>query len=213
MFTGLIESVCKVRSVIRSGKGCNLTVDLDCLAKDANIGDSFAVNGACLTITRIQGNTASFDVSSETLLKSTIGSLKPGILVNIEPALCLGDRMGGHIVQGHIDGTGSVQSINKQGEFQYLTFTGKPALINQIVLKGSIAVDGISLTVASLAKGCFSTAVIPETIKRTNIARMRVGDLVNIEIDIMSKTITRYLDNILAKQGDLTVNKLRQLGF
>jgi riboflavin synthase len=213
MFTGLIESVCMVRAVTRAGKGCNLTIDLDSLVQDAEIGDSFAVNGVCLTVTRLQGSTADFDISSETMLKSTMSLLKSGMKVNIERALRLGDRMGGHMVQGHVDGVARVGKVDKQGGFRCLTFTGEPVLMDQIVQKGSVAVDGISLTVSSLAKGQFCAAVIPETVQRTNIAQMHAGDQVNIEIDIVSKTITRYLDNILMQSDNLTVDKLRQLGF
>ncbi len=213
MFTGLIESVVTLRSLTSAGQTCGLVVDLGGLAEDAKTGDSFALNGVCLTITTLQGSVADFDVSRETVSKSTIGSLKPNASVNVERALRLGDRMGGHIVQGHVDGTARVAVVQKQGDFLTLGFSVDQALLQQMVEKGSVAVDGISLTIATLHPTQFSVAVIPETLRNTTLQTISIGDMVNIEIDVISKTVRRYLETMLSESGTLTVDKLRQLGF
>jgi riboflavin synthase len=213
MFTGLIESVVTLRSITMARQSCCLVVDLGRLAEDAKLGDSFALNGVCLTVTTLQGTVAGFDVSNETVSKSTIGSLKPNTPINIERALRLGDRMGGHIVQGHVDGTGRVAATQKQGDFLTLNVSLDRVLLEQMVEKGSVAVDGISLTIATLQPTQFSVAVIPETLRNTTLHTIGVGEPVNIEIDVISKTVRRYLDTMLSASGTLTVDKLRQFGF
>ena len=213
MFTGLIESVLTLRSITAAGLSRRLVVDLAVLAEDAKPGDSFALNGVCLTVTTLQGTVAGFDVSQETVSKSTLGSLKAQSPMNVERALRLGDRMGGHIVQGHVDGTARVASIKKQGEFLMLTFSVDRVLLNQMVEKGSVAVDGISLTIAQLQTDRFSVAVIPETVRNTTLKTIGVGDTVNIEIDVICKTVRRYLDTMLSESGTLTLDKLKQLGY
>ena len=213
MFTGLIETICTVKSVSRSAGSMVLTIDLGVLADESKTGDSIAINGACLTIAKLQGSLASFDVSAETLAKSTLGKLKPSSEVNVERSLKASDRFGGHFVLGHVDGTATVDAINKSGEFANIKFAAKAELLNAIVVKGSVAVDGISLTIATVDHKSFGVSIIPETLKRTTLGKAKIGDCVNIETDIIVKTIKRQLDEILPKKQGLTAEKLRQLGY
>lgn len=213
MFTGLIETICTVKSVRRNAESMVLTIDLGVLADESKTGDSIAISGTCLTIARLQGSLASFDVSAETLAKSTLGKLKPSSEVNVERSLKASDRFGGHFVLGHVDGTATVDAIDKSGEFANIKFTAKAELLNTIVVKGSVAVDGISLTIATVDLKSFGVSVIPETLKRTTLGKAKIGDCVNIETDIIVKTIKRQLDEILPKKEGLTAEKLRQLGY
>ena len=213
MFTGLIETICTVKSVRRSAGSMVLTIDLGVLADESKTGDSIAINGACLTIAKLQGSLASFDVSAETLAKSTLGKLKPSSEVNIERSLKANDRFGGHFVLGHVDGTATVDAIDKSGKFANIKFAAKAELLEAIVVKGSVAVDGISLTIAAIDIKSFGVSIIPETLKRTTLGKAKIGDCVNIETDIIVKTIKRQLDEILPKKQGLTAEKLRQLGY
>ena len=213
MFTGLIETICTVKSVRPSAESMVLTIDLGELANESRTGDSIAINGACLTIAKLQGGLASFDVSAETLAKSTLGKLKPSLEVNIERSLKATDRFGGHFVLGHLDGTATVKAIDKSGEYANIKFTATTELLDAIVVKGSVAVDGISLTIAKVDLNSFGVSVIPETLKRTTLGKAKIGDYVNIETDIIVKTIKRQLDKILPKKQTLTAEKLRQLGY
>ncbi len=213
MFTGLIETICTVKSVRRIGDSMVLTIDLGVPADESKTGDSIAINGACLTIAKLQGNLASFDVSAETLAKSTLGKLKPSSEVNVERSLKASDRFGGHFVLGHVDGTATIEAIEKIGEFANIRFAAKGELLEAIVVKGSVAIDGISLTIATVDNKSFGVSVIPETLKRTTLSKAKIGDFVNIETDIIVKTIKRQLDEILPKKQGLTAEKLRQLGY
>jgi riboflavin synthase len=190
-----------------------LTIDLGKPADESKTGDSIAINGACLTIARLQGSLASFDVSAETLAKSTLGKLKSSSEVNVERFLKANDRFGGHFVLGHVDGTATIDAIDKSGEFANIKFAAKTELLDAIVVKGSVAVDGISLTIAAVDIKSFSVSIIPETLKRTTLGKAKIGDFVNIETDIIVKTIKRQLDEILPKKQGLTAEKLRQLGY
>jgi len=213
MFTGLIEAVCTVKSARRSGNAMLLTIDLGELADDGRIGDSIAINGVCLTIARLEGGIATFELSGETLAKSTLGKLKPSSQVNIERALKTGDRFGGHFVQGHIDGTATIKAIHKRGQFADMEFSAQAELLEAMVVKGSVAVDGISLTIASMDQNSFSAALIPETLKKTTLSKIKIGDEVNIETDIIVKTIKKQLEKILPQKQSLTAEKLKELGF
>ncbi len=213
MFTGLIETICVVKSVSRAGDSMVLTIDLAKLADESRTGDSIAINGTCLTIAKLQGGLASFDVSAETLAKSTLGKLKPSSEVNIERSLKATDRFGGHFVLGHVDGTATVKAIDKSGKFTNIKFSATTELLEAMVVKGSVAVDGISLTIATLDLNSFAVSVIPETLKRTTLSKAKIGDYVNIETDIIVKTIKRQLDKILPKQQSLTAERLKQLGY
>ena len=190
-----------------------LTVDLGDLAQEAKIGDSIAINGVCLTVSEKAGSCASFEVSSETLAKSTIGGLKPQSKVNAESALKPTDRFGGHFVQGHIDGTATIKQVQRHGEFADIKFAAGPELLSQMVVKGSVAVDGVSLTIAAMDQTAFTVAVIPQTLQATTLGTAKPGDSVNIETDIIVKTVMKQLENILPQTGKLSVERLKELGF
>ena len=187
MFTGLIEEICTIRSIQRSAGTIVLTIDLGRLAGECKIGDSIAINGVCLTVTKLQGNLASFDVSAETINKSTFGQLKLSSPVNVERAMKATDRFGGHFVLGHVDGTAKIEAIDRQGEFINIKFSANPELLNGMVIKGSVAVDGVSLTVAKLDQKSFSVALIPQTLKRTTLSTAKISDRINVENDIIIK--------------------------
>ena len=190
-----------------------LTVDLGELASDGRIGDSIAINGACLTIARLEGGLATFELSGETLARSTLGKLKPSSQVNVERAIRAADRFGGHFVQGHIDGTATIKAIDKRGQFADMKFAAEPGLLNAMVVKGSVAVDGISLTIAGMDPNSFTVALIPETLNKTTLSQVKIGDEVNIETDIIVKTIKTQLEKILPQTQSLTAEKLKELGF
>jgi riboflavin synthase len=214
VFTGLIEDVCQVRSVSpAAGWGSALVVDLGPLAEDCRLGDSIAVSGACLTVTALEGTVATFGLSPETLEKSTLASLRPSSPVNIERAMKPTDRFGGHIVQGHVDGTGMIEAVRKLGEFADIEFGTEPALLEQMVSKGSVAIDGVSLTIAGLGPESFRVAAIPETLERTTLGTARVGQRVNVEVDVIVKVVRRQLETLLPSGQSLTPERLKELGY
>lgn len=213
MFTGLVETICIVTSVRSVADATVLGVDLRELAGECRAGDSIAISGVCLTVARIDGTVVSFDVSAETLARSTLIGLRPSSHVNIERAIKAADRFGGHFVQGHVDGTATVAAMDKHGKYTDITFRADAELLGDMVVKGSVAVDGVSLTVANTDQNGFRIAIIPETLKRTTLSRARIGDTVNIETDIIVKTVKRQLENILPKTETLTAERLRELGF
>ncbi len=213
MFTGIIEHLGKIISLSPRAGGQAITIDIGPLADGSRLGDSIAVNGVCLTITEFSGSIARFDVSPETIAKSTLKSIRPGLLVNLERAMQAGGRFGGHIVQGHIDGVGKIISIQKKGAFAEFVIEPPKELLTEIIAKGSIALDGISLTVAGIENGRFWIAIIPETLVRTTWSQAKIGDAVNIETDIIVKSVRKQLERILPATGNLTLEKLRDLGF
>lgn len=213
MFTGLIKTICTVKSAYTTSGGMHLTVDLGKLADESKIGDSIAINGVCLTVAQLRGSLADFEVSGETLTKSTLGKLKSSSSVNTELAMKATDRFGGHIVQGHIDGVATIKAIGRQGQFANMKFTVNPQLLAQMVVKGSVAVDGISLTIANTDENSFSVSIIPETLKRTTLGAAKIGDTVSIETDIIIKTIKKQLEKILPTEQKLTAERLKELGF
>ncbi len=213
MFTGLIKAVCTVKSANTAGGGMHLAVDLGKLASQCKVGDSVAVNGVCLTIAKLRGGLAEFDVSGETLTKSALGGLKSSSLVNVELAMRVDDRFGGHFVLGHVDGTAAVKAVERRGQFADMKFAANPELLAQMVVKGSVAVDGISLTIADMYKDGFSVSIIPETLKGTTLGTAKTGDKVNIETDVIVKAIRNKLDKILPQEQKLTVERLKEMGF
>jgi riboflavin synthase len=213
MFTGIIQQVCEVKALSKSGDSAALTADLGRLANQAKTGDSIAINGACLTVSKLAGTLATFDVSSETLTKTTIGKLASGAKVNIELALRADDRFGGHFVLGHVDGSATIKKIEKNANFATFTFTAPKDLLNQMIPKGSVAVDGISLTIAELNPDGFTVAVIPQTLKETTLGQAKIAAQVNIEIDIITKTVRKYLQQLSPGKTGLTLENLRQQGF
>lgn len=213
MFTGIIESICTVKTARPSRGGMLLELDLCSLAADAKLGDSIAVNGACLTITKLAGQIAGFDISSETLEKSTLSSLRSGSKVNAERAMRADGRFGGHIVQGHIDATGKIKKIEKKGDFWQFVFESPKEIQDFLIPKGSIAVDGVSLTIADIEKNNFDVAIIPATFGSTIFKNYKVGDLVNIETDIICRIVKKQLENILPTKSNLRIDKLKEMGF
>ena len=193
MFTGIIEDVGEVVRWERRGGAGVLVVATKLKVTEMELGASIAVNGACLTVTEKTTSRFKVDVSPETLKRTTFSNLKKGHLVNLERPLKLSDRLGGHLVTGHIDGVGAAEKIQKKGDFTFYTFRVATALERQLVAKGSVAVDGISLTVNECGDGRFSIAAIPFTLKHTNLRGLRVGAKVNIETDLIGKYVQRLL--------------------
>ena len=213
MFTGIIETIGIVRQARPSGNQMRLAIDLNRIADGTNLGDSIAVNGVCLTVCQLNGTVAEFDVSTETVRKTTLISLKTSSPVNLERAMSAQGRFGGHIVQGHIDGLGKIAAVRKQADFAQFRFEVPKELIAQIVLKGSVAVDGVSVTVAKMDAAGFEVAVIPTTLKETAWHQAKVGDAVNIETDILVKITQRQLAAMLPASKGLTIEQLREHGF
>jgi riboflavin synthase len=214
MFTGLIEAVCEVKALSPgAASGGSLVVDLGPLAQECRTGESIAVNGVCLTVTRLAGTAAIFGLSPETLERSTLGTLRPAAKVNIERAMRPTDRLGGHIVQGHVDGIGTIKAVKRLAEFADIEFAVGPELLEQMVLKGSVAVDGVSLTVAGLGPGGFWVAAIPETLNRTTLGNAYMGERVNVETDVLVKIVRRQLEAILPQKQSLSAERLRQMGY
>lgn len=193
MFTGLIEQVGIVASLIRTSNAVKLAISAPKIFDDVKPGDSIAVDGACLTVTAARRNFVEFDVSPETLKRSTLNEIRIGDKVNIEKALAVSGRLGGHLVSGHVDGVAEIKNKIVSGEGFELYLSVPSDLLRYFVAKGSIAVDGISLTVADFRDGYLLIAVIPLTAKTTTLGQKGIGDKVNIEIDLLSKYIERHL--------------------
>jgi riboflavin synthase len=196
MFTGLVEQKGTVRSVERDGARARISVDTP-LASELAEGDSVAVNGVCLTAVEARNGGFRADVMEETLRRSSLGPLSEGDEVNIELPLRAGDRMGGHLVQGHVDGTGTVQSAEAEGSARVLRIASDPDVLAYVVEKGSIAVDGVSLTVAHVDGAGFSVSLVPETLERTTLGTAGPGRVVNLEVDVLAK----YVEKLLARTG------------
>jgi riboflavin synthase len=193
MFTGIIRAVGSVHRVEHRATGARLTVTCPQVIRDIEVSDSVAINGVCLTVTEILADGFVADVSEETLARSNLLLLGAGTAVNMETSLRLGDKLGGHLIFGHVDGLGTIVNLRRMGEFYDLGVEFPANLTRYIAEKGSIAVDGISLTVASLVAARFSAAVIPFTFDQTNLRHRRVGDRVNLEVDMLARYVERML--------------------
>jgi riboflavin synthase len=193
MFTGLVEECGEVVALALSESGARLTVRAPLVSSDAKAGDSIAVNGCCLTVTSREGEALSFDLLRETLARTSIREAKPGSLVNLERALAAHARLGGHFVQGHIDGTAEVLAFEPVGADHRLEVALPPEFARYVAYKGSIAIDGISLTVAEVTAASFVVWIIPHTLAATNLRTRRVGDRVNLECDLLAKYVERIL--------------------
>ena len=218
MFTGIIEGTGRIIDYRRLSKEADCLIKVPNFFSDCKIGDSIAVNGVCLTITRIKEGLVSFDISAETLNKSTLGKIKQGEPVNLERALRLSDRLGGHLVSGHIDGTGIIEHIEKLQRSIFVRIGVNSGLSRQMIDKGSVAVDGISLTINSCMKNSFDVNIIPQTAEETTISSKRVGHTVNIETDLISKYIEKILihnkpDNNNEKPSAINYDTLIRYGF
>jgi riboflavin synthase len=192
MFTGLVEDLGEVVAVDRDGEGAVLTV-ASRLAGEVGEGDSVAVNGVCLTATAIAGDRFGFDVMLESLRRSSLGEIEPGSRVNLELALRADARLGGHIMQGHVDGVGAVSAIAEDGFARVVTIDAGGDLLKYVVEKGSIAVDGVSLTVSRVDDTGFDVSLIPETLERTNLGGAAVGRTVNLEVDVVAKYVEKLV--------------------
>lgn len=199
MFTGLIEDVGKIASLRLHKSSAVLVVETRLPLHPMELGASIAINGACLTVVKKARRTFTVDVSPETLNRTSLGNLGPGSLVNLERSLRLQDRLGGHWVTGHVDGVGFVEAIEKRGEFIFFSFRVRAPVGALLVTKGSVAVDGISLTVNECNKSRFSVAIIPFTLQHTNLRARQVGDKVNIETDLIGKYIHQFVKQRLKK--------------
>jgi riboflavin synthase len=205
MFTGLIEDLGRVRALRQDDDGATIEIETGLAAQIAE-GDSVAVNGVCLTATELQGESFSAQAMHETLRRSSLGALQAGSSVNLELALRADARLGGHIVQGHVDGTARVVAVREDGFARVLDFEidrnadddGGGGLMRYLVEKGSVALDGVSLTVSELRDEGFSVSLIPETLQRTNLGGVQVGDRVNIEVDILAKHVERLMRPVSA---------------
>lgn len=195
MFTGIIQHLGPVTKSHRRAGGLALTIDIGKTADKVKPSDSLAVNGVCLTVTSKSDTQVSFDVVSETLKRTNLGALKTQELVNIEPALRVGEPLGGHFLQGHIDGTGLITKKDKSGNGYLMEISAPPKLTELMIEKGSIAVDGVSLTIVSLKKDRFSVALIPFTLTHTNLGRKSRPDRVNLEVDMIGKWVKKLLAN------------------
>jgi riboflavin synthase len=193
MFTGIIEELGKISSIETGANGARLTVSAGIVTAGSHEGDSISVNGVCLTALNISSGYFAADVSPETLDRTTLGSLQAGSPVNLERAVTPATRLGGHIVQGHVDATGTFISAENQGDFWTVRIGFPPELSKYLVYKGSVAVEGISLTVAKLDKEFFEIAIIPKTWDLTNLSALQPGDRVNLEADVIAKYVDRMM--------------------
>jgi riboflavin synthase len=189
VFTGLVREVGTVRSL----DGGRLTLEAAETAARAALGDSVAIDGVCLTVVARDGATLAFEAVPETLARTSLGDLRAGSRVNVEPALRAGDALGGHYVQGHVDGVGSVRSVEPEGAGRRVWFDAPPELVRYVVEKGSIAVDGTSLTVAAVDDAGFAVALIPHTLEATTLGELEPGDRVNLETDVLAKYVEKLV--------------------
>lgn len=194
MFTGIIEEVGSVQELRVAANGSRISVSCRKIWKGMERGESVSLNGVCLTAVEVGHGYFVADISRESISRSTLGRMRRGTPVNLERALSLSSRLGGHIVQGHVDGVGTVKSMEKSGDGALYTFSYPIELDRYVVEKGSIAVDGISLTIGSLREGEFVAAIIPHTVEETNLKSLKPGDEVNLEADIIAKYVQRFLD-------------------
>lgn len=214
MFTGLIEDLGTLRDIRTGSDQARLTVETKLPMAELSLGESIAVNGACLTVTTFGKGVFTADVSPETLKCTTLGQLVRGARVNLERALRLSDRLGGHLVTGHIDGQGRIVERRKDGNAWRFQFQTDAAVTSLLVAKGSVTIDGISLTVNDVAENVFSLAIIPHTLAMTTLQERKVGDVVNIETDLIGKYVARFLQGgATGKPLGVTMDLLAKNGF
>ncbi len=211
MFTGIIEEVGTVKEVCKNGNNSFIRIQAEKVLSDVHEGDSIAVNGVCLTVTKFDGKIFQADVMNETLKRSSLGSLRTGSPVNLERAMSANGRFGGHIVSGHIDGTGRIINIKNDGIAVWYTIKADVNIMRYIVEKGSVAVDGISLTVAEVGADNFSVSLIPHTSGKTILSAKKTGDIVNLENDIIGKYVEKLINP--AKKSSIDMAFLAERGF
>lgn len=212
MFTGIIEEVGKIQSIQKGTSSSVLSVQASEIMDDIHLGDSVAVNGVCLTVISISPSGFTAVVMHETLNRSSLGNLRTGSPVNLERAMPANGRIGGHIVSGHIDGTGTVSDICRDDNAVWYTIKTPSSVLRYIIEKGSIAIDGISLTVASVDKSSFRVSIIPHTVSRTTLSSCRVGDSVNLENDCIGKYVERLIERV-PQNSNITAGFLAEYGF
>ena len=205
MFTGIVEEIGEIKNIQHGAKSAKLTIKGDVVFQDAKLGDSIAVNGVCLTVTGISGKTFTADVMAESMRRTALGGLHAGSKVNLERAMSANGRFGGHIVSGHIDGTGTVQELKREDNAVWVTIKTEPHILKYIIEKGSIAIDGISLTVAYVDDTCFKVSIIPHTAGETTLLDGKPGKVVNLENDVVGKYVEKLL---MPYKGDNTDGKL-----
>lgn len=216
MFTGLIEEIGIVKKVVTGSKSAQIEIQGKKILEDVKVGDSIATNGVCLTVISFTGTTFTVDVMPETIRRSNLKNLKNGSKVNLERALRLSDRLGGHIVSGHIDDTGIITEFTEEENATWVTIKVNKSIIKYIINKGSVAIDGTSLTVASVDEETFKVSIIPLTKDKTILLSKRVGDDVNIECDVVGKYIEKLIKNEEKEENqssNITMDFLRKHGF
>ena len=213
MFTGIVEEVGTIKHIKRGQNSAILTIQAKTVLEETWLGDSIAVNGICLTVTRLFPDGFSADVMHETLNRSSLARLTEGSMVNLERAMAANGRFGGHIVAGHVDGVGHIANIRKDDTAVWYTVHAGPEILRYVVEKGSITIDGISLTVAAVDGERFSVSTIPHTVAQTNLNQRRRGDSVNLETDVVGKYIEKLLRPEPPKQNTLTKEMLLRCGF
>ena len=217
MFTGIVEEIGIIKGIYKGDVSCRLTLQGEKIFDDLKLGDSVAVNGVCLTVCSINQNTFDADVMHETLNRSSLGELQAGSRVNMERAMPANGRFGGHIVSGHIDGVGTIASNKKDGIAVRVRVKAEGSILKYMIIKGSIAIDGISLTVTDVGKDCFEVSLIPHTGQRTTLLDKKVGDKVNLEADVIGKYVEKFIsssNNECGKNGSkITRDFLMSHGF
>lgn len=214
MFTGLIEEIGEIQNIIKSAKSSKIKIKAGKILEDIKIGDSISTNGVCLTVTEFAPDSFTVDVMAETIRRSNLSSLTAGDKVNLERALLAGDRLGGHIVSGHIDGMGTITSYEKEDNAVWVTIAAPPDILKYIIKKGSVAIDGVSLTVAYIDEKLFKVSVIPHTRDITTLLKKKTGDPVNLECDMIGKYIEKLLlIKETQKSGRISTDFLVQNGY
>ena len=213
MFTGIIEELGTVKALRKGAASAVIEVEASVVLEGTKLGDSIATNGVCLTVTGLTPTSFTADVMHETLRRSSLGELRPGSKVNLERAMALGDRFGGHIVSGHIDGCGVIERIEADDNAVWYTIGAEPQLLRYIVEKGSVTLDGISLTVAAVSDSSFKVSVIPHTRAVTNLGSKAPGSPVNIETDIIGKYVEKLLSPTQPASEGISLEQLAALGF
>ncbi len=215
MFTGIIEEIGTLKSIRKAAHSAVLEINADLVLNQTRIGDSISVNGVCLTVTGISGTSFAADAMPETMNRSNLYLLKSNDRVNLERALLPTSRLGGHFVSGHIDGTGLIESFREDENAIWITISAESSLLRYIIEKGSVALDGISLTVASVSETDFTVSVIPHTRNQTTLCSKRIREKVNIECDLIGKYIEKLMkpESNLPPSGGLTMEKLKENGF
>lgn len=217
MFTGIVEELGKIRSLSVSGSSGTVSIIAKKVLENTKIGDSIAVNGICLTVVSMSSDGFTADVMAETIRRSSLGQCRSGDYVNLERAMAADGRFGGHIVAGHIDGTGIIESLEKEENAVWVTIKTEPNILKYIIEKGSIAIDGISLTVAYVDDSCFKVSVIPHTGEETTLLKRKPGEAVNLENDMIGKYVEKLLKFPASEKEEtgssLTMDMLRDYGF